>query len=67
MEEKELIEFENFLKKAFSQRRKKLKSNLKLKNYPEEISEYMEKRAEELSPEKLLKLFYTVRDFQLHQ
>lgn len=67
MEEKELLEFENFLKRAFSQRRKKLKSNLKLKNYPEEISEYMEKRAEELPPEKLLELFYTVRDFQLHQ
>ncbi len=60
MEGRELIEFENFLKKAFSQRRKKLKSNLKIKNYPKEISEYMEKRAEEISPEKLLELFRAI-------
>ena len=62
MEEKELIEFESFLKRAFSQRRKKLKSNLKLKSYPEEISKYMEKRAEELPPEKLLELFRVIKD-----
>ena len=57
MEEKELKKFENFLKKAFSQRRKKLKKNLHLKEFPEEIKELADKRAEEIPPQELLKVF----------
>ncbi len=52
-----LIRFENFLKLAFSNRRKKLKNNLKVKNYPPELENTLSKRAEELSPEELFKLF----------
>jgi 16S rRNA (adenine1518-N6/adenine1519-N6)-dimethyltransferase len=61
MEEDKLLEFEKFLKRAFSHRRKKLKSNLKLKNYPQEFSKYLEKRAEELTPQGLLELFEKLR------
>ncbi|WP_457680718.1 16S rRNA (adenine(1518)-N(6)/adenine(1519)-N(6))-dimethyltransferase RsmA [Thermovibrio sp.] len=57
MEEGELLRFESFLKRAFSQRRKKLKRNLGLKEPPKELSDYLERRAEELSPSRLLELF----------
>ncbi|RUM43147.1 MAG: ribosomal RNA small subunit methyltransferase A [Desulfurobacterium sp.] len=57
MEEEELKEFENFLKRAFSQRRKKLKKNLGLKELPEELKEFKDKRAEEILAGELLKIF----------
>lgn len=60
MDEGTLIQFENFLKTAFSHRRKKLKKNLGSKNPPKEIAEQLERRAEELSPQILLKLFKTL-------
>ncbi|WP_456457115.1 16S rRNA (adenine(1518)-N(6)/adenine(1519)-N(6))-dimethyltransferase RsmA [Thermovibrio sp.] len=58
MEESELLAFESFLKRAFSKRRKKLKGNLKGLS----LGDYGEKRAEELSPEELLKLFRSLRE-----
>jgi 16S rRNA (adenine1518-N6/adenine1519-N6)-dimethyltransferase len=57
MEEEELREFESFLKRAFSQRRKKLKKNLGIKELPEGIKEFADKRAEEVPPEELLRIF----------
>ncbi len=57
IEESELKSFESFLKKAFSARRKKLKKNLGIKKPSQDIAEFLEKRAEELEPEKLLWLF----------
>ena len=58
MEEEEILEFESFLKRAFSKRRKKLKGNLKGLN----LGDYGEKRAEELSPKELLNLFYSLKE-----
>jgi len=60
MEEEELRKFESFLKRAFSQRRKKLKKNLGIKELPEELREFKDKRAEEIPPLELLKIFRTL-------
>jgi 16S rRNA (adenine1518-N6/adenine1519-N6)-dimethyltransferase len=60
MEEEELRKFESFLKRAFSQRRKKLKRNLGLRELPEELREFKDKRAEEIPPLELLKIFKTL-------
>jgi len=57
LERQELNRFESFLKRAFSNRRKKLKNNLKLSSYPEGVENLISKRAEELSPEELFELF----------
>ncbi len=57
MEEGELLAFENFLKKAFSMRRKKLKKNLGIKKFPPPFSGLEEKRAEEIPPGTFLELF----------
>ncbi|WP_456341626.1 16S rRNA (adenine(1518)-N(6)/adenine(1519)-N(6))-dimethyltransferase RsmA [Thermovibrio sp.] len=57
MEERELLSFEEFLKKAFSMRRKKLKKNLKVKELPPPFSSIEEKRAEEIPPHLFLELF----------
>ena len=57
MDEEELLEYERFLKKAFSQRRKKLKSNLKIR----ELGELGDKRAEELPPQELFTLFRNLK------
>ncbi len=57
MTPEELIGFEDFLKRAFSHRRKKLKSNVSVKDVPAGFRDFFEKRAEELSPEELLALF----------
>ncbi|WP_078058039.1 16S rRNA (adenine(1518)-N(6)/adenine(1519)-N(6))-dimethyltransferase RsmA [Desulfurobacterium indicum] len=56
MEEKELKEFENFLKRAFSNRRKKLKNNVG-KPPSTELEEIFQKRAEEIPPTEMLSLF----------
>ena len=61
MEEEELLSFEKFLKQAFSHRRKKLKKNLKLKEFPEGFEELADRRAEEIPPEVLLRLFRSIR------
>lgn len=58
MEERELLEFENFLKKVFSHRRKKLKNKIEL---PEKFKAYGEKRAEEISPFELLEIFRALK------
>jgi 16S rRNA (adenine1518-N6/adenine1519-N6)-dimethyltransferase len=55
--EEELLAFENFLKRAFSMRRKKLKKNLRVKEFPPEFSHLQDKRAEEVSPSELYALF----------
>jgi len=55
LDRKELEQFEKFLKKAFSSRRKKLKNTLGAKH--PEFSEVLNLRAEDISPEKLYKLF----------
>ncbi len=57
MKKSKLKSFENFLKEAFSNRRKKLKNNLKLKKFPPELEDILSKRAEELTPQELLSLF----------
>ena len=57
MEEGELLSFEEFLKRAFSMRRKKLKKNLKVKELPPPFSGIEERRAEEIPPHLFLKLF----------
>ncbi len=59
MRKEELLEFERFLKKAFSHRRKKLKKNLGLKKFTgtEEVKSLIDKRAEEIPPRELLELF----------
>lgn len=57
MEEGELLSFEEFLKRAFSMRRKKLKKNLKVKELPPPFSGIEERRAEEVPPHLFLKLF----------
>jgi len=61
MEEEELRKFESFLKRAFSQRRKKLKKNLGIKELPEELREFKDKRAEEIPPEEHLRIFRLLR------
>ena len=58
MEEEELVEFENFLKRAFSKRRKKLKKNVEI---PEGFEEFGERRAEEISPSEFLNLFRALK------
>ncbi|WP_456397526.1 16S rRNA (adenine(1518)-N(6)/adenine(1519)-N(6))-dimethyltransferase RsmA [Desulfurobacterium sp.] len=60
MEEKELKEFETFLKKAFSNRRKKLKNNLG-KPPSIELEDIFQKRAEEIPPVDMLSLFRKIR------
>jgi 16S rRNA (adenine1518-N6/adenine1519-N6)-dimethyltransferase len=55
--EEELLAFENFLKRAFSMRRKKLKKNLGVKEFPPEFSHLQDRRAEEVSPSELYALF----------
>ena len=57
MEEGELLSFEDFLKRAFSMRRKKLRKNLGIKEFPSGFSHLKDKRAEEISPQELLSLF----------
>ncbi len=57
MEEGELRAFEEFLKKAFSMRRKKLKRNLKVEELPPPFSGLEERRAEEVPPPLFLELF----------
>ncbi|SMO45140.1 16S rRNA (adenine1518-N6/adenine1519-N6)-dimethyltransferase [Balnearium lithotrophicum] len=59
MEDSELTEFEEFLKRAFSQRRKKLKKNVEL---PDEFKSYGEKRAEEVSPDEFLRIFRALKE-----
>jgi len=58
MEDEELVEFENFLKRAFSKRRKKLKKNVEI---PEGFEEFGERRAEEISPSEFLILFRALK------
>ncbi|WP_297445395.1 16S rRNA (adenine(1518)-N(6)/adenine(1519)-N(6))-dimethyltransferase RsmA [Desulfurobacterium sp.] len=60
MEEKELKKFESFLKKAFSNRRKKLKNNIG-KPPSAELEEMFQKRAEEIPPTEMLSLFRKIR------
>ncbi len=64
MKDSKLLKFENFLKTAFSHRRKKLKSNLRIKNTSSEIGKLLEKRAEQLSPFELLELFERLSVFE---
>lgn len=61
MDENEILSFEGFLKKVFSHRRKKIKRNLGVKELPQELREFADKRAEELSPEELLFLFRSLK------
>ncbi len=58
MESGELLKYENFLKKAFSHRRKKLKNKI---NLPEQLRDFGEKRAEEIPPQKFLEIFRTLK------
>ncbi|WP_457568141.1 16S rRNA (adenine(1518)-N(6)/adenine(1519)-N(6))-dimethyltransferase RsmA [Desulfurobacterium sp.] len=56
MKKQELEKFENFLKKAFSKRRKKLRNNLGKAPSPE-LEEIFEKRAEQIPPAEMVSLF----------
>ena len=61
MEESELLSYEEFLKRVFSHRRKKIKRNLGLKSFPAGLEEFADRRAEEIPPEGLLNLFRALR------
>jgi 16S rRNA (adenine1518-N6/adenine1519-N6)-dimethyltransferase len=62
LSDEELLPFENFLKMAFSHRRKKLKKNIPVKGeLPPHLQPLLEKRAEELTGEQLLELFRALK------
>jgi len=54
--------FEEFLKRAFSNRRKKIKKNVNLEKLPKELSHLKEKRAEEIPPKELYRIFTVLRE-----
>lgn len=63
MNEDDLLSFEKFLKRIFSHRRKKIKKNLGIKEFPPELKEFADKRAEEIPAEKLLLLFKSLKSY----
>ena len=64
LKEEEVEPFEEFLKRAFAHRRKKLKKNLPELKKRKELKEYAEKRAEELTAQELLTLFKKLKNRQ---
>jgi 16S rRNA (adenine1518-N6/adenine1519-N6)-dimethyltransferase len=57
-------DFSTFLRKAFSQRRKKLSNNIcKRAQFPQPFEAYADKRAEELSPEEFIALWKAFKSF----